>query len=119
MKKKVKTRKKITLQSVIMYILLILTALMFATPMLFTLLSSIKTKVEIFAKPFSWPEVPQWSNYVEAWTSANMSHYFLNSLIQAGATVIVLAIVSTMAAYVLSRFDFKCNKFLLYSLCWE
>lgn len=46
MKKKVKTRKKITLQSVIMYILLILTALMFATPMLFTLLSSIKTKVE-------------------------------------------------------------------------
>ena len=33
MKKKVKTRKKITLQSVIMYILLILTALMFATPM--------------------------------------------------------------------------------------
>ena len=86
MKKKVKTRKKITLQSVIMYILLILTALMFATPMLFTLLSSIKTKVEIFAKPFSWPEVPQWSNYVEAWT---------------------------MAAYVLSRFDFKCNKFLL------
>ena len=48
MKKKVKTRKKITLQSVIMYILLILTALMFATPMLFTLLSSIKTKVEIF-----------------------------------------------------------------------
>lgn len=37
MKKKVKTRKKITLQSVIMYILLILTALMFATPMLFTL----------------------------------------------------------------------------------
>ena len=76
MKKKVKTRKKITLQSVIMYILLILTALMFATPMLFTLLSSIKTKVEIFAKPFSWPEVPQWSNYVEAWTSANMSHYF-------------------------------------------
>ena len=102
MKKKVKTRKKITLQSVIMYILLILTALMFATPMLFTLLSSIKTKVEIFAKPFSWPEVPQWSNYVEAWTSANMSHYFLNSLIQAGATVIVLAIVYTMAAYVLS-----------------
>ena len=113
MKKKMKTRKKITLQSVIMYILLILTALMFATPMLFTLLSSIKTKVEIFAKPFSWPEIPQWSNYVEAWTSANMSRYFVNSLIQAGATVIVLAIVSTMAAYVLSRFDFKFNKYLL------
>ena len=74
MKKKVKTRKKITLQSVIMYILLILTALMFATRCCYPFVF-IKTKVEIFAKPFSWPEVPQWSNYVEAWTSANMSHY--------------------------------------------
>ena len=55
----------------------------------------------------------QWGNYVEAWTGANMSVYFLNSIIQAGATVIVLAITSSMAAYVLSRFDFKCNKFLM------
>lgn len=102
-----------------MYILLILTALMFATPMLFTLLSSIKTKVEIFAKPFSWPEVPQWSNYVEAWTSANMSHYFLNSLIQAGATVIVLADVSTMAPTYCPDLILNATNFYCYSLCWE
>lgn len=44
MKKKVKTRKKITLQSAIMYILLILTALMFATPMLFTLCLPLRQK---------------------------------------------------------------------------
>ena len=99
MKKKVKTRKKITLQSVIMYILLILTALMFATPMLFTLLSSIKTKVEIFAKPFSWPEVPQWSNYVEAWTSANMCLQWQPTY---------------CPDLILNATNFYC-----YSLCWE
>ncbi len=106
-------KKKINGQKIIMYVLLILTASVFAAPMLFTLLSSIKNKVEIFADPFALPEIPQWGNYAEAWTNANMSHYFLNSVIQAGATVIVLAIVSSMAAYVLSRFQFKWSKGML------
>ena len=106
-------KKKISIQKVIMYVLLILTAAIFAAPMLFTLLSSIKTKVEIFANPFALPEIPQWSNYVEAWTNADMSKYFINSIIQAGATVIVLAIVTSMAAFVLSRFQFKWSKGLL------
>ena len=80
--------------------------------MVFTLLSSVKTKVEIFSKPFALPEVFQWKNYVDAWNGANMGQYFLNSIIQAGATVIVLAIVASMAAFMLSRFDFKINGFL-------
>ncbi|MRN26954.1 carbohydrate ABC transporter permease, partial [Romboutsia ilealis] len=34
------------------YIFLSVMAVMFAAPMLFTLMSSLKTKVEIFAAPF-------------------------------------------------------------------
>lgn len=105
-------RKKITAGTVGMYVFLIAMSCMFAMPMVFTLLSSVKTKVEIFSKPFALPEVFQWSNYVEAWTGANMSQYFINSIIQAGATVIVLAVVASMAAFVLSRFNFKINGFL-------
>lgn len=99
--------------SISKYIFLLCMAFVFAMPMLFTLLSSVKTKTEIFTKPFSLPAVFQWGNYTEAWQAANMSRYFINSLIQAGATVIVLAIISSMAAYVLSRFQFKGNKFLI------
>lgn len=95
------------------YLFLICMAFVFAMPMIFTLLSSVKTKTEIFAKPFSLPAVFQWSNYTEAWQAANMSRYFINSLIQAGAAVILLALVSTMAAYTLSRFRFVGNKFLV------
>jgi len=80
--------------------------------MLFTLISSVKTKVEIFSRPFALPAVVKWSNYAAAWKGANMSRYFINSMIQSGATVIILAVVSSMASYVLSRFDFKVNKFL-------
>ena len=74
MKKKVKTRKKITLQSVIMYILLILTALMFATPMLFCLLytshilenekkekSKVKKQVPLRLSKELYDEIAQWA----------------------------------------------------------
>lgn len=107
-----KAHKKITKGTILLYVFLIAMTLVFAMPMVFTILSSLKTKVEIFAKPFALPETIQFSNYIEAWKGANMSRYFLNSLIQAGSTVIVLAIVSTLAAYALSRFRFKGNKFL-------
>lgn len=107
-----KKKKKITLERVILYIFLLSTGAMFAMPMLFTLLSSVKTKVEIFSTPFALPETFKFSNYIDAWTGANMGTYFINSLIQAGATVIVLIFVSTIAAYALSRFDFKGNRFL-------
>lgn len=94
------------------YAFLLFMAFIFAMPMVFTLLSSVKKKTEIFARPFSLPEVFQWGNYANAWESANMSRYFINSIIQAGATVIILAIFSSMAAYALSRFKFKGNTFL-------
>lgn len=113
MKKGRGQRKKITGGTVLMYVFLVVMAFIFAMPMLFTLLSSVKSKVEIFAKPFSLPEAWKFTNYAEAWVGANMGTYFINSLIQAGATVIALAVIASLAAYVLSRFDFKMKGFLM------
>lgn len=108
-----KKRKKMTAGSVVRYVFLIVMGLMFATPMLFTLLSSLKTKVEIFSHPFGLPASVKLSNYVEAWTKANMGRYFMNSLLQSMATVLVLAVVASMAAFLLSRFRFRFNGLLL------
>lgn len=108
-----KKHKKIAVGEAVRYVFLIVMGLIFVTPMLFTLLSSVKTKVEIFSNPFGLPASVKFSNYVEAWTQANMGRYFINSLIQSMATVIVLAVVASMAAYMLSRFRFKINGFLL------
>lgn len=95
-----------------LYVFLIVMSLAFIFPMLFTLVSSLKENNEIFSSPFSFPEVFRYENYVIAWKEANMSRYFLNSLIISMSTVIVLVIVASMAAYVLARFDFKINKYL-------
>ena len=95
------------------YTFLIIMAIIFVMPMLFTIISSLKTKLDIFSDPFALPKNPQWSNYVIAWKDANMSAYFINSVIQSGSTVILTSLISTMAAYALARFDFKLNKVLV------
>ena len=97
----------------IAYTFLIIMAIIFVMPMLFTIISSLKTKLDIFSDPFALPKNPQWSNYVIAWKDANMSAYFINSVIQSGSTVILTSLISTMAAYALARFDFKLNKVLV------
>ena len=98
---------------VIAYTFLIIMEIIFVMPMLFTIISSLKTKLDIFSDPFALPKNPQWSNYVIAWKEANMSAYFINSVIQSGSTVILTSLISTMAAYALARFDFKLNKVLV------
>ncbi|WEG19227.1 carbohydrate ABC transporter permease (plasmid) [Alkalihalophilus pseudofirmus] len=97
---------------VIIYAFVLPMGLLFIGPMLFTFLSSFKGNTEIFSAPFSLPEVFRFENYIVAWNEANMSRYFINSIVISLATVIILAFVSSMAAYVLARFNFKINRFL-------
>ena len=78
---------------VIAYTFLIIMAIIFVMPMLFTIISSLKTKLDIFSDPFALPKNPQWSNYVIAWKDANMSAYFINSVIQSGSTVILTSLI--------------------------
>ena len=105
--------KKNISMKVVAYTFLIVMAIIFIMPMLFTIISSLKTKLDIFSDPFALPKNPQWKNYVIAWKDANMSAYFINSVIQSGSTVILTSLISTMAAYELARFDFKLNKVLV------
>ena len=105
--------KKNISMKVVAYTFLIVMAIIFIMPMLFTIISSLKTKLDIFSDPFALPKNPQWKNYVIAWKDANMSAYFINSVIQSGSTVILTSLISTMAAYALARFDFKLNKVLV------
>lgn len=107
-----KTKKNKGMRNLGVYILLILMTFVFAGPMLFTVLSSFKENNEIFGSPFRLPEVFRFENYQIAWQEAHMSQYFLNSLLISLATVGVVIVVASMAAYVLSRFEFKVNRFL-------
>ena len=106
-------KKKITFLSTAKYLFLISMAAVFILPMVFTLLASLKDNRTIFSDPFGLPEVFRFENYITAWREANMSRYFINSILISLATVVVLAFVCSMAAFVISRFRVKASKALL------
>jgi N-acetylglucosamine transport system permease protein len=80
--------------------------LVIAVPLLWTVMSSFKTSREIFASPFSLPQTWRWQNYADAWTTAGIGKYFLNSVVVVACALVITMLTAAMSAYVLSRFDF-------------
>lgn len=79
-------------------------------PLLWVLLTSLKTGSEIFSSPWSLPQDPQWQNYGKAWSQAGIGKYFVNSVVVTLATLAVLLPIGAMAAYVLARYPFRGSK---------
>lgn len=76
------------------------------------ILSSFKSTREIFMKPFNLPSVWRWQNYVSAWQRADFAVYFKNSILVTAISIAAILLVSSMAAYVIARFDFKGKRYI-------
>lgn len=70
-------------------------------------LASLKTTRDVFRNPFTIPTDPQFNNYARVWSNSSVGQSFLNSLIIVGISVALILIISSPAAYVLSRAKFK------------
>jgi len=82
-------------------------------PLIWTLYSSFKDNKAFYANVWALPKVLHFENYYNAWITANFSRYFLNSLVVVVGSLIISLVISSMAAYVLSKFKFFGSKFLL------
>jgi len=100
------------LTQLMLHLILLAYSFIVLYPIGIMLLSSVKSTREIFMDPYGWPKVIRWDNFSRAWTIANFSAFFQNSFFVSTATVAVLLFVSSMAAYVLARFEFKGNGLL-------
>jgi len=96
---------------VFVYGFLSLFAIVNVFPLFWMVVDSFKTEQEYAANPFSFPKVLQFSNYSKAWEVANMSTYFVNSIIITFVSLIVTVLLGALAAYFLSRFQFKLRSF--------
>jgi N-acetylglucosamine transport system permease protein len=83
-------------------------------PLLWTLVTSFKTTREIFASPFALPTSFNFSNYVNAWTTAGIGSYFVNTVIVVGAALAIVMVLGAMCSYVLARFRFFGNRAIYY-----
>jgi len=95
-----------------MWIFLILIFIYAVFPVVWLFLSSIKTNAELNASSFSLPKVPQWGNYVTAYVSSGIGRMIANSIFISIVGTVLNILITSMAAYVISRFEFKGNKAL-------
>lgn len=90
------------------YVILVVTALVILIPLVWTLLSSLKTEAELGARPPRLlPAQFSLENYTGALESFAFGTYLLNStLVTVGATVLTL-VINTMCAYGLAKYNFR------------
>lgn len=111
---------------IIVFIIFVIHSFTLIYPVLWMLVSSLKTKYEyILGNPFSFPEAFQWSNYSSAFkklyaiTASGDTVYFdgmlLNSLWYVALSVSCYVFVPAVTGYVMSKYNFK-GRNLLYTI---
>lgn len=84
-------------------------------PLLWVLLTSLKTDLEIFADPLGLPTALHWENFARAWSQAEIGRYFMNTIIVMTGSVTITMLLGSMAAYVLARYEFRGNRIAYYT----
>ena len=93
-------------------VIAIIVLIIYLFPFALVLVNSLKTKVSIVKAPLllADPKGPQWINYQNAIDKMNFPRTFANSLFVVGVSVVLLLVVSSMAAWLFVRTDWKACK---------
>lgn len=97
---------------VLIYIFFCLVAVIYLAPLLWIVLVSFKTNAELMSNPFGLPAVMQWENYSYSWVNGRLGQAFLNSVICAGATLVLSMLIGSMAAFAIGRMKFGINNLM-------
>ncbi|MBW4082452.1 carbohydrate ABC transporter permease [Paenibacillus sp. S150] len=96
------------------YILLIVLALLWVFPVLWTVLSSFKTDTELYSwPPALFPGTFSLEHFADAFDKGNFGTYFLNSTIVTITSTLLLVLINTMAGFALAKYRFKGDTILL------
>jgi len=106
----VTARQKIvkTLVKVGVYAFLIAMALIVLFPFYWMLISSVKTLDEYrLSIPTFWPQKIMWSNYAEAFSTANLGRLFMNTLYVGVVSTLLSLVITVLCAFAFARLEFK------------
>lgn len=89
--------------------IVVLAVVIFAMgPIVWTVLTSLKTESEIVSRDFRFlPASLSLENYVTLWERSGYPHLLRNSTIVTGLTVLMSLTIGTIAAYSISRYRFR------------
>lgn len=75
-------------------------------PILWAVFCSVKDNASLFDNIFALPSELHFENYVNAWTKAHISQYFLNTVVITIGSLALMMLFASMASYVIARYDF-------------
>jgi ABC-type glycerol-3-phosphate transport system permease component len=97
----------------ILYSLMVILAVVFATPLIWLLSTSLKDDAQMAAWPPVWiPNPVRGENFWMAWTAGNFGLYFLNSTLITISATIGQLLTASMAAFGFARLRFPGREFL-------
>ena len=96
-------------------VFLIAWAIVVVFPFVWMVMTAFKADQEIFFSPWALPTTLHFDNFLRAWNSASIGPYFINSIIVLAGSLTLTLLVSSMAAYVLARFEFPGSKIIYYA----
>lgn len=90
------------------FLLLIIFAIIFVLPLLWTVVTSFSPAGEIVDKGVNafWTWNPTFQNYIDAWEAAPFLRYYLTTIIIVAGVLIVQLITITLASYAFARLEF-------------
>jgi len=93
---------------------LLATALVWLLPPAWAIYTSLRPYSDTAERGYvSLPGVLNVQNYVNAWTQADLPHYYLNTLVVVVPALVLILLLSSFVAFVVSRFSFRFNLLLL------
>jgi len=91
-----------------LYAFLILMAVIVLFPFYWMIISSLKTLEEYrLSVPTFWPQRIMWSNYADAFTTANLGKLFVNTMIVGVVSTILSLVITVLSAFAFARLEFK------------
>jgi raffinose/stachyose/melibiose transport system permease protein len=98
----------------IQHVLLTALCIVWLYPVIWMVATSFKTQKQMWSDSTSLIPAPvEIDNFIRAWSTANFSTYFLNTVIFAIAVVLLLIFMGATSGYVLGRFKFPGKKLIL------
>ncbi len=104
--------------NIIKYAVLAAVTLIFIFPLVWVFYNSFKTNSELFENPWALPGSINFENYIYAWKQANIGQYFLNSIIVCVSALFLCLLLSTTAAFALTRLKWKLSNAAMMIFWW-
>jgi multiple sugar transport system permease protein len=93
---------------------LLATALVWLLPPFWAIYTSLRPYADTAQRGYvSLPGTLNFQNYINAWTQADLPHYYMNTLIVVAPALVLTLLLSSFVAFVIARFPFGLNLTLL------